>query len=91
MERGASIPRGRAHRHPDRAVLRTVNGLLTTRLSIAPFIVTLGTLGIIRGLDADHLQRPAGAPDPARIFVPGRGNRAGRAVRAVDSGGCAPC
>jgi ribose transport system permease protein len=27
-----------------------VNGLLTTRLRIAPFIVTLGTLGIIRGL-----------------------------------------
>ena len=28
----------------------SVNGLLTTRLRIAPFIVTLGTLGIIRGL-----------------------------------------
>lgn len=27
-----------------------VNGLLTTQLRIAPFIVTLGTLGIIRGL-----------------------------------------
>jgi ribose transport system permease protein len=27
-----------------------VNGLLTTRLRIAPFIVTLGTLGIVRGL-----------------------------------------
>src|SRR3982074_3785836 len=27
-----------------------VNGLLTTRLRINPFIVTLGTLGIIRGL-----------------------------------------
>ena len=27
-----------------------VNGLLTTRLRIAPFIVTLGTLGIIRGV-----------------------------------------
>jgi ribose transport system permease protein len=27
-----------------------INGLLTTRLRIAPFIVTLGTLGIIRGL-----------------------------------------
>ena len=27
-----------------------VNGILTTRLRIAPFIVTLGTLGIIRGL-----------------------------------------
>ncbi len=27
-----------------------VNGFLTTRLRIAPFIVTLGTLGIIRGL-----------------------------------------
>ena len=28
----------------------TLNGALTTRLKIAPFIVTLGTLGIIRGL-----------------------------------------
>jgi ribose transport system permease protein len=28
----------------------SVNGLLTTRLAIAPFIVTLGTLGIVRGL-----------------------------------------
>src|ERR1019366_1184310 len=28
----------------------SVNGFLTTRLRIAPFIVTLGTLGIIRGL-----------------------------------------
>jgi len=28
----------------------TVNGFLTTRLRIAPFIVTLGTLGIVRGL-----------------------------------------
>jgi ribose transport system permease protein len=27
-----------------------VNGLLTTKLAIAPFIVTLGTLGIVRGL-----------------------------------------
>ncbi|HYP13121.1 MAG TPA: ABC transporter permease, partial [Bryobacteraceae bacterium] len=27
-----------------------INGLLTTRLRINPFIVTLGTLGIIRGL-----------------------------------------
>jgi ribose transport system permease protein len=27
-----------------------VNGMLTTRLAIAPFIVTLGTLGIVRGL-----------------------------------------
>jgi ribose transport system permease protein len=27
-----------------------VNGILITRLNIAPFIVTLGTLGIIRGL-----------------------------------------
>lgn len=27
-----------------------VNGVLTTRLGIAPFIVTLGTLGIVRGL-----------------------------------------
>jgi len=27
-----------------------VNGLLTTRLSINPFIVTLGTLGIVRGI-----------------------------------------
>jgi len=28
----------------------TVNGFLTTRLRIAPFIVTLGTMGIVRGL-----------------------------------------
>ena len=63
------------------------NGLLITRLRIAPFIVTLGTLGIFRGTDADHLERPAGAPDPAAASRSWAKATAGRAVRALDPGG----
>ena len=64
-----------------------VNGLLTTRLRINPFIVTLGTLGIVRGSDADHLQRPAGSQDPAELFVSRRRQPARRALRALDPAG----
>ena len=49
LERGASIPVGLAIGILTGLGWGTVNGLLTTRLRIAPFIVTLGTLGIIRG------------------------------------------
>ena len=51
-----------------------------------PFIVTLGTLGIFRGLDADHLQRAAGAPDPGRLLLPGRGNLLGVPFVLVGAG-----
>ena len=49
LERGASIPMGVAIGILTGLVWGIVNGLLTTSLRIAPFIVTLGTLGIIRG------------------------------------------
>jgi ribose transport system permease protein len=50
MEKGASIPAGIAIGILTGFAWGTFNGVLTTRLKIAPFIVTLGTLGIIRGL-----------------------------------------
>jgi ribose transport system permease protein len=50
LERGASIPAGVAIGILTGLLWGTCNGVLTTRLRIAPFIVTLGTLGIIRGV-----------------------------------------
>jgi ribose transport system permease protein len=50
MERGASIPAGVAIGILTGLACGLVNGALTTRLKIAPFIVTLGTLGIFRGV-----------------------------------------
>jgi ribose transport system permease protein len=50
MERGLPIPVGILIGVLAGLFWGFVNGLLTTRLRIAPFIVTLGTLGIIRGL-----------------------------------------
>jgi ribose transport system permease protein len=50
MEKGVSIPAGILIGLATGLFWGTVNGTLTTRLKIAPFIVTLGTLGIVRGL-----------------------------------------
>ena len=50
MEAGLPIPAGIAIGIVAGLFWGSVNGLLTTRLRINPFIVTLGTLGIIRGL-----------------------------------------
>ena len=50
MEKGYGIPAGVLIGIATGCVWGFVNGLLTTRLRINPFIVTLGTLGIIRGL-----------------------------------------
>jgi ribose transport system permease protein len=50
LSRGASIPAGVVIGLAAGLAWGTINGVLTTRLRIAPFIVTLGTLGIIRGL-----------------------------------------
>jgi Ribose/xylose/arabinose/galactoside ABC-type transport systems, permease components len=50
MERGASIPVGISIGIVTGMFWGLVNGFLTTRLKINPFIVTLGTLGIVRGL-----------------------------------------
>jgi ribose transport system permease protein len=50
LEHGASIPMGVAVGTLAGLAWGICNGVLTTRLRIAPFIVTLGTLGIIRGL-----------------------------------------
>ena len=80
--------RGRADRRARRALLcGLLNGLMITRLRIAPFIVTLGTLGIFRGL---ALIISNGLPVheiPPALLVSGRRQSAGRAVRAVDAGG----
>lgn len=50
MEKGYSIPVGIVVGIVTGCFWGFVNGLLTTRLRINPFIVTLGTLGIVRGL-----------------------------------------
>lgn len=50
MQNGASIPVGVLVGLLTGAFWGFINGLLTTTLRINPFIVTLGTLGIIRGL-----------------------------------------
>ena len=50
MEKGAPIPAGVAIGVLTGLLCGVVNGALTTRLKIAPFIVTLGTLGIFRGV-----------------------------------------
>jgi ribose transport system permease protein len=50
MESGAPIPAGILVGLAAGLFWGLVNGLLAVRLKIAPFIVTLGTLGIIRGL-----------------------------------------
>jgi ribose transport system permease protein len=50
LEQGASIPTGIAVGILTGLFWGTCNGVLTTCLRIAPFIVTLGTLGIIRGV-----------------------------------------
>jgi ribose transport system permease protein len=50
MEKGHSIPVGVLIGILTGCFWGFVNGLLTTKLRINPFIVTLGTLGIIRGL-----------------------------------------
>ena len=50
MEKGWPIPAGVAAGILTGMFCGLVNGILTTRLKINPFIVTLGTLGIIRGL-----------------------------------------
>lgn len=49
MEKGFSIPAGVAIGVLTGLACGFTNGFLTTQLKIAPFIVTLGTLGIIRG------------------------------------------
>ncbi|MEM9189579.1 MAG: ABC transporter permease [Myxococcota bacterium] len=64
------------------ALVGLVNGLLTTRLSIVPFIVTLGTMSVARGVSkwfADEQKVDANArgletvmsksPDPAWLLV----------------------
>ena len=64
------------------AVIGAMNGLLVTRLRIAPFIVTLGTMGIVRGLsmylaNEQKVDAPAGwlatimakSPTPAWLLA----------------------
>ena len=50
MEKGYPIPAGIVVGIVTGCFWGFVNGMLTTRLRINPFIVTLGTLGIVRGL-----------------------------------------
>ena len=49
MEKGLSIPAGILTGTATGLLCGLANGLMITRLRIAPFIVTLGTLGIFRG------------------------------------------
>jgi ribose/xylose/arabinose/galactoside ABC-type transport system permease subunit len=64
------------------ALLGLVNGILITRLSVVPFIVTLGSMGVARGLakylaHEQKVDAPAGAlasfmakaPEPAWLLV----------------------
>ena len=46
-------------------VIGAINGLLITRLNVAPFIATLGTLYVARGAGAPALRRPH-LPQPRR-------------------------
>ena len=87
MENG--MPRfslGVVHRHRNRtASCGSLNGMLITRLRIAPFIVTLGTLGIFRGIT---LIKSNGLPVheiPQSFSFLGEGNLLGRSIRAVAS------
>jgi ribose transport system permease protein len=50
MEKGLSIPAGIAIGIAAGMTCGLANGMMTTQLRINPFIVTLGTLGIVRGL-----------------------------------------
>jgi ribose transport system permease protein len=50
MEKGLSIPAGVGVGVLAGLFWGLINGIFTTRLKINPFIVTLGTLGIVRGL-----------------------------------------
>jgi ribose transport system permease protein len=50
MEKGLGIPAGVAIGITTGLFWGAVNGTLITRLNVNPFIVTLGTLGIVRGL-----------------------------------------
>ena len=50
MEGGMSVPAGVAAGGQAGLFWGFVNGVLTTRLRINPFIVTLGTLGVVRGI-----------------------------------------
>lgn len=50
MDRGAPVPAGVAIGMFTGLLCGLLNGLLITRLKLNPFIVTLGTLGIYRGL-----------------------------------------
>src|SRR5438445_4027069 len=78
MEKGASIPAGVAIGLLTGLLCGLTNGVLTTRLRIAPFIVTRGTLGIFRGVT---LIISNGLPVhriPASFSFLGEGNLLGR-------------
>lgn len=77
MQEGASIPVGIALGVATGVVCGLVNGFLITKLRIAPFIVTLGTLGIFRGIT---LIKSNGLPVhklPAGFSFLGEGNLLG--------------
>ena len=77
MEKGLPIPLGIAIGLARRTAVRFGERLLITRLKIAPFIVTLGTLGIFRGFT---LMSSNGLPVhqiPAEFSFLGEGNLLG--------------
>jgi ribose transport system permease protein len=77
MERGCSIPAAVLVGALAGLFWGLVNGLLTTRLNVAPFIVTLGTLGIIRGLTLIMTNGVAVHNIPAGFAYLGEGNLLG--------------
>ena len=59
MERKMGIPAGMVIGLLIGTACGFANGTMVTLLRINPFIVTLGTMGIFRGLASDHFQRSA--------------------------------
>ena len=72
MEKGCRFPPASPSASLTGLVCGLVNGVLTTQLRIAPFIVTLGTLGIFRGLTLIISNGLPVHTIPRRLFVSGR-------------------
>ena len=77
MEKGASIPVGVLVGMLTGLVCGLANGVMTTQLADRAVHRDAGHAGHLSRRDADHLERPAGAPDPAQFSFLGEGNLLG--------------
>jgi ribose transport system permease protein len=77
MEKGYPIPLGIAVGVAGGLLWGIINGVLITRLNISPFIVTLGTLGIVRGITLIISNGLPVHQIPAGFSYLGEGNLAG--------------